>query len=88
MKDRKTKKKIREIAWRAALVVSLCVFVFCAYRLIAIQLEYKAGTEEYDSLREIAMETTPEATPTPTPAPTAAPETAQEQGDFAQEREE
>ena len=65
MKDRKTKKKIREIAWRAALVVSLCVFVFCAYRLIAIQLEYKAGTEEYDSLREIAMETTPEATPTP-----------------------
>lgn len=75
MKNRKTKKKFQEFIWRAALIVSLCVFVFCAYRLIAIQIEYKEGTDEYDSLREIAMEPTVQPTPEPEePTPTSTPE--------------
>lgn len=50
-----------------------------------------ASSETYtltSARRQVTPTPAPEATPTPTPAPTAAPETAQEQGDFAQEREE
>lgn len=64
---KKRDRKRQAMLWRIALILSLCVFVFCAYKLISIQLEYKAGTDEYDNLRELAVEAAPEAAPEPKP---------------------
>ena len=45
-----------DVLRRLTMLVALGVFVFAAYQLIAIFMEYKAGTDEYDSLAEYAHE--------------------------------
>lgn len=40
-----------------AIVICLAVMAFAAYQLFSIYLKYKAGTDEYDSLREYTSET-------------------------------
>lgn len=47
---KEAKKKRNKIINRVILVVAACVFVFAAYNLIDILLEYKKGTDTYASI--------------------------------------
>ena len=57
MSKNKKKKKgslIGRILWWVVLLISLGVFAYAAYQLLSIQLEYKAGVDEYDDLKQFA----------------------------------
>jgi sortase B len=47
-----------------AIIICLAVMAFAAYELFSIYLKYKAGTDEYDSLRAYTSETSAEDTET------------------------
>lgn len=55
-KNREKKKKsvIGEILWWFTIVITVGVFLFCAYKLVTIWLEYEQGVEEYDDLSQFA----------------------------------
>ena len=59
--SRKNKKKTTfgGILRNIILIAAICVFLFSAYQLVNIYLEYKKGTDEYDKIREYVKE--PEA---------------------------
>lgn len=69
MINRKRRKKIRQAFWTAALLVSIGVFCFCGYQLFTIYSEYHAGTEEYESIQQLAVKK-PAQIVTQTPKPT------------------
>lgn len=58
----KKKNKVRKgkenkgsgLLWKIVFVAALCVFLYSAYQLITIQMEYKEGEDEYS---EVAMQT-------------------------------
>ena len=52
--SRKNKKKtpFGGILRNIILIAAICVFLFSAYQLVNIYLEYKKGTDEYDKIRE------------------------------------
>lgn len=56
--DKKSKKssKKSKIIRNIILVIAICVFLFSAYQLITIFLEYKQGTDEYNDIAEIFEE--------------------------------
>ena len=66
----KKKKKAGNIILDIILVIAIGIFLYAAYNLYQIYAEYKAGTDEYDDLRQY----TSEATPTPAPDDAAAEE--------------
>ena len=49
---KEAKKKRNRIINRVILVVAACVFVFAAYNLISILLEYKKGTDTYKKVED------------------------------------
>lgn len=51
------KKKRSRIINRVILVVAACVFVFAAFNLISILLEYKKGTDTYKNVADDVIET-------------------------------
>lgn len=57
------KKKISNIISNIVLVIAICVLIFAGYKLFGIFMEYKAGSDEYDALREYVAETTPAPEP-------------------------
>lgn len=65
MADKKTKKKKKtagDVVMTIVLVIAIGVFCFAAYNLYQIYAEYKRGTDEYNSLAEMAVtEMEPEA---------------------------
>lgn len=58
--DAKEKKRKRSnLISRIILIVSACVFIFAAYNLISILLEYKKGNDIYDNIEENVIEEKP-----------------------------
>ena len=59
--SRKNKKKTTfgGILRNIILIAAICVFLFSAYQLVNIYLEYKKGTDEYDKIREYVKEPKP-----------------------------
>lgn len=57
MADKKTKKKktAGDVVMTIVLVIAIGVFCFAAYNLYHIYMEYKKGTDEYNSLAEMAV---------------------------------
>lgn len=53
------KKRKSKIISRIILVVSACVFIFAAYNLISILLEYKKGNDIYDNIGDTVLDDTP-----------------------------
>lgn len=53
------KKKKSKIISRIILVISACVFIFAAYNLISILLEYKKGNDIYDNIGDTVLDDTP-----------------------------
>lgn len=54
MSRKKEKKKttVGDVIYRIVFFIALAVFLYCAYRLITIYLEYKKGTDEYSALEQ------------------------------------
>lgn len=54
---RKTKRKKRAIDYvlTFVLIIAIGIFIFAAYNLISIYLEYKKGTDEYNAIEEMAV---------------------------------
>lgn len=58
--DAKEKKKKRSnIISRIILIICACVFVFAAFKLVSILLEYKKGNDIYDNIEGNILEDTP-----------------------------
>ena len=57
--SRKNKKKTTfgGILRNIILIAAICVFLFSAYQLVNIYLEYKKGTDEYDKIKGICKRT-------------------------------
>lgn len=53
------KKKRSRIISRIILVISACVFIFAAYNLISILLEYKKGNDIYNGIENDVLDDTP-----------------------------
>ena len=53
------KKRKSKIISRIILVVSACIFIFAAYNLISILLEYKKGNDIYDNIGDTVLDDTP-----------------------------
>lgn len=51
---RQEQKKKRSVVSTLILIVALAVFCYSAYKLISIYLEYKAGSDEYKKIEQIA----------------------------------
>ena len=49
------KKKKSDVLLTIALVVAIAVFCYAAYNLYHIYTEYKKGTDEYNSISEMAV---------------------------------
>ena len=49
------KKKKSDVLLTIALVVAIAVFCYAAYNLYHIYTEYKKGTNEYNSIEEMAV---------------------------------
>ena len=49
------KKKKSDVILTIALVVAIAVFCYAAYNLYHIYTEYKKGTNEYNSIEEMAV---------------------------------
>ena len=55
--DKKQKKRNkRQLISRIVLIVSACVFLYAAYNLITILLEYKKGNDIYNSIEEQVLD--------------------------------
>lgn len=63
------KYRVKNICFTIGLVVCAAVFLFCAYRLTTILLEYRAGDKEYESLAALGPQATPKLEESSTPAP-------------------
>ena len=62
-KNKKKKKSIiGTIIWWFTILIATAVFLFSAYMLVTIWLEYRQGTEEYDDLRQFVSTSPAEAT--------------------------
>ena len=61
------KKKKSDVILTIALVVAIAVFCYAAYNLYHIYTEYKKGTNEYNSIEEMAVTEVagPDAQPKP-----------------------
>lgn len=59
LKRKKRRKKKSKIISRIILVISACVFIFAAYNLISILLEYKKGNDIYDNIGDTVLDDTP-----------------------------
>ena len=55
-KKGKKKGRIGGIIRNLVLIIAAAVFLFSAYQLVMIYLEYKKGTDEYDKIRQYAVE--------------------------------
>ena len=55
-KKEKKKGRIGGIIRNLVLIIAAAVFLFSAYQLVMIYLEYKKGTDEYDKIRQYAVE--------------------------------
>lgn len=73
MSKNKNKKKrtFGDVLRNMILLAAVAVFLFSAYQLVNIYLEYKKGTDEYDKIREYVKE--------PEPEPKAAEEPSEEE---------
>ena len=61
-RGKKKKKTAGDIFRYIVVVIAACVFVFSAVQLGRIFLEYRAGTQEYDRIREYVQEEPQEET--------------------------
>lgn len=57
-KKEKKKGRIGGVIRSLVLIIAAAVFLFSAYQLVMIYLEYKKGTDEYEKIREYAVEST------------------------------
>ena len=55
-KNNKKKASLGGVLRNIILIAAVCVFLFSAYQLVNIYLEYKKGTYEYDKIREYVKE--------------------------------
>ena len=55
-KNNKKKASLGGVLRNIILIAAVCVFLFSAYQLVNIYLEYKKGTHEYDKIREYVKE--------------------------------
>ena len=55
-KNNKKKASLGGVLRNIILIAAVCVFLFSAYQLVNIYLEYKKGTVEYDKIREYVKE--------------------------------
>ena len=55
-KKEKKKGRMGGIIRNLVLIIAAAVFLFSAYQLGMIYLEYKKGTDEYDKIRQYAVE--------------------------------
>ncbi len=55
-KNNKKKASLGGVLRNIILIAAVCVFLFSAYQLVNIYLEYKKGTDEYDKIREYVKE--------------------------------
>ena len=55
-KKNKKKTTFGGVLRNIILIAAVCVFLFSAYQLVNIYLEYKKGTDEYDKIREYVKE--------------------------------
>ena len=55
-KKEKKKGRMGGIIRNLVLIIAAAVFLFSAYQLVMIYLEYKKGTDEYDKIRQYAVE--------------------------------
>lgn len=55
-KKEKKKGRMGGIIRNLVLIIATAVFLFSAYQLVMIYLEYKKGTDEYDKIRQYAVE--------------------------------
>lgn len=51
-KKEKKRKTVGDVIYRIVFFIALAVFLYCAYRLLTIYLEYKKGTDEYSALEQ------------------------------------
>ena len=64
------KKKKNDVLLTIALVVAIAVFCYAAYNLYHIYTEYRKGTNEYNSIEEMAVtERDPDSTEVAGPDP-------------------
>ena len=64
-RGKKKRKTAGDILRYIILIIAACVFVFSAVQLGRIFLEYRAGTQEYDRIREYVQEDPQEETEQP-----------------------
>ena len=55
-KKEKKNGRMGGIIRNLVLIIAAAVFLFSAYQLVMIYLEYKKGTDEYDKIRQYAVE--------------------------------
>ena len=56
-KNNKKKASLGGVLRNIILIAAVCVFLFSAYQLVNIYLEYKKGTDEYDKIRDCLLYT-------------------------------
>lgn len=54
-KKTKKKKKAIDYVLTVVLIIAIGIFIFAAYNLIHIYLEYKKGSDEYDAIEKMAV---------------------------------
>ena len=54
-KQPKKKKTAGDIVLTVVLIAAICVFCYAAFNLYHIYTEYKKGTDEYNSISEMAV---------------------------------
>lgn len=64
-RGKKKRKTAGDILRYIILIIAACVFVFSVVQLVRIFLEYRAGTQEYDRIREYVQEDPKEETEQP-----------------------
>jgi sortase B len=55
MSSRKKKRTAGDVILTLVLIIAIAVFCFAAYKLVTIFMEYKAGTDEYNEIAEMAV---------------------------------
>jgi sortase B len=55
MSSRKKKRTAGDVILTLILIIAIAVFCFAAYKLAVIFMEYKAGTDEYKAIAELAV---------------------------------
>ena len=54
-KQPKKKKTAGDVVLTVVLIAAICVFCYAGYNLFHIYTEYKKGTDEYNSISEMAV---------------------------------